>query len=98
MLEPRSIFALCSPSTQLIASPMLDFPHPLGPTTAVMPSGKTTSVVSENDLKPEIFIFSIFSMAGHALVSAGTIHRGNTSRKVLPLQFAVFLGGGPYML
>src|SRR5262245_28751585 len=62
MLEPRSIFALCSPSTQLIASPMFDLPQPFGPTTAVIPSGKTTSVVSENDLNPEICIFSIFSI------------------------------------
>jgi hypothetical protein len=63
MLEPRSIFALCSPSTQLIASPMLDLPQPFGPTTAVIPSGKTTSVDSENDLNPEICIFSILSIA-----------------------------------
>src|SRR5262245_4400843 len=75
MLEPRSIFALCSPRTQLMASPILDFPQPLGPTTAVIPSGKITSVVSENDLNPEISIFSIFSMVSAALVSGGNIHR-----------------------
>ncbi len=29
---PRSVFADCSPSTQLMASLRFDFPHPLGPT------------------------------------------------------------------
>ena len=38
---PRSCFGLCSPMTQRIASTTLLFPHPLGPTTAVIPSGKS---------------------------------------------------------
>ncbi len=37
MREPRRLLALCSPSTQLMASLRLDFPQPLGPTTAVTP-------------------------------------------------------------
>ncbi len=37
MRVPRRLLALCSPRTQLIASLMLDFPQPFGPTTAVMP-------------------------------------------------------------
>ena len=38
---PRSIFALCSPNTQRIASETLDLPEPLGPTTTVRPGSKT---------------------------------------------------------
>lgn len=34
----------------------LDFPQPLGPTTAHKLLGKITVVGSTNDLKPEIFI------------------------------------------
>jgi hypothetical protein len=37
MRVPRRLLALCSPKTQLIASLMLDFPQPFGPTMAVMP-------------------------------------------------------------
>jgi len=36
----------CSPSTQRMASTMFDFPHPLGPTIAVMPSEKSKLVLS----------------------------------------------------
>ena len=36
MLE-RNDFELCSPSTQEIASTILDLPHPFGPTMAVTP-------------------------------------------------------------
>ena len=36
MDSPRKCLALDSPITQRTASMMLDFPHPLGPTTAVM--------------------------------------------------------------
>ena len=36
MRVPRRLLALCSPSTQLMASLMLDFPHPFGPTMAVI--------------------------------------------------------------
>lgn len=41
---PRSALADCSPSTQRIASAMLDFPHPFGPTIAVMPGWKSRDV------------------------------------------------------
>jgi hypothetical protein len=37
MRPPRRLLALCSPSTQVIASEMLLLPQPLGPTMAVMP-------------------------------------------------------------
>src|SRR3989338_2705404 len=53
MLEPRSDLALCSPSTQRIASEILDLPQPFGPTKAVTPGSKLTVVLSRNDLKPK---------------------------------------------
>ena len=40
----RSELAFCSPSTHEMASPMLLLPQPFGPTTAVMPSGKSNRV------------------------------------------------------
>ena len=50
---PRRVRADCSPKTQLMASLRLDFPHPLGPTMAAMPSPwKRSSVRSQNDLNP----------------------------------------------
>ena len=55
ILPPRRAFALCSPSTQRIASAMLDLPQPLGPTTAVTPGSKRRVVGSANDLKPWSF-------------------------------------------
>src|SRR6185295_2707280 len=75
MDEPRSIFALCSPRTQLIASPMFDLPHPLGPTTAVIPSGNCSSVRSLKDLKPASCIFSSLSIAGVYLRPPGGTSR-----------------------
>src|SRR5688500_16250295 len=52
ILEPRMADAFCSPSTQRIASLIFDLPQPFGPTIAVMPSWKRSSVRSANDLKP----------------------------------------------
>jgi hypothetical protein len=46
--------ALCSPSTQTIASATLLLPHPFGPTIAVTPWSNDYSALSENDLKPAI--------------------------------------------
>src|SRR5258707_1105251 len=58
MRTPRRLLADCSPSTQEMASAMLDFPHPLGPTTAAMPSpGNFSSVRSQKDLNPRICSF-----------------------------------------
>ena len=50
--EPRKALADCSPKTQRIASKMLDFPQPLGPTIAVTPVGNSKRVFSAKDLKP----------------------------------------------
>ena len=58
----RKFLADCSPSTQLTASLMFDFPQPFGPTMAAMPSPwKAISVRSANDLNPSSSIFCSFS-------------------------------------
>ena len=54
MSFPRKLFALCSPSTHLMASTMLDLPEPLGPTMTVIPSGNSKRVFSAKLLKPLI--------------------------------------------
>ena len=54
MVAPRSDLALCSPSTQVMASEMLLLPQPLGPTMAVIPPANSTRTGSTKDLKPEI--------------------------------------------
>src|ERR1700678_29397 len=51
-LFPRRRVGACSPSTHRIASTTFDLPHPLGPTTAVIPGAKLIVVESRNDLKP----------------------------------------------
>src|SRR3989344_1330040 len=50
ILEPLRSLGLLSPRTQRMASEMLLFPHPLGPTMHVTPRSKETSVLSANDL------------------------------------------------
>ena len=52
---PRKALADCSPSTHRMASEILDFPQPLGPTTAVIPGSKFRIVLSANDLNPTAF-------------------------------------------
>ena len=67
--RPLSSLALCSPMAQRIASTMLLFPHPFGPTMALKPSGKGMSSFSGKDLKPTRDTFLIFmdpSKQGHA--------------------------------
>ena len=49
---PRSSFAERSPSTQRNASTTFDFPHPFGPTIAVVPGWNWNSTGSAKDLKP----------------------------------------------
>src|ERR1043165_8658335 len=62
MRTPRRLLADCSPRTQEMESAMLDFPQPLGPTTAAMPSpGNFSSVRSQKDLKPRTCSFLSFS-------------------------------------
>ena len=57
ILLPRKDFMLCSPITQRIASEILLFPLPLGPTIAVMPLPKSRDILSTNDLNPCISSF-----------------------------------------
>ena len=54
IFAPRSVFALCSPSTQRIASTTLLLPLPFGPTMAVTPGEKEKYTLSAKDLKPWI--------------------------------------------
>ncbi len=54
MRSPRRLLALCSPSTQVMASATLLLPHPFGPTIAVTPRSNERCMRSEKDLKPEI--------------------------------------------
>ena len=56
IFAPRSDFADCSPSTQRIASVILLFPLPFGPTTAVTPGTKSIDTRSAKDLNPTILI------------------------------------------
>src|SRR5690554_206007 len=48
----RSVFVDCSPSTHLIASTILLFPQPFGPSNEVVPSANSRQVLSAKDLKP----------------------------------------------
>ena len=58
----RSDLWLCSPSTQEIASTMLDLPQPLGPIMQVSPLPlNVICVFSQNDLKPTSSTFRSFS-------------------------------------
>src|SRR5919199_4306946 len=52
ILPPRRLLAPCSPRTQAMASTTLDFPEPLGPTTAVIPGSRRRVVAEAKDLKP----------------------------------------------
>ena len=54
----------CSPKTQRIASTMFVFPHPLGPTTVVMPCPSFMTSLLAKDLKPCIFNSDIYTKAG----------------------------------
>jgi hypothetical protein len=62
MVPERSDLALCSPSTQEMASERLLLPQPLGPTMAVIPSGKSRATGSTKDLNPEISRRRSYSM------------------------------------
>ena len=52
IFAPRMAVGRCSPNTQRMASLMLDFPHPFGPTMAVIPSWNSIWVESAKDLNP----------------------------------------------
>src|SRR6185295_17276498 len=56
MESPRRVLAEPSPSTQRIASMMLDLPQPFGPTMPIRLLGNLMVVESTNDLKPASLI------------------------------------------
>src|SRR5215467_6853979 len=83
MRTPRRLLADCSPSTQEIASEILDFPHPLGPTTAAMPSpGNFSSVRSQKDLNPRICSF--FSLSNFLLLQKQASGTPMRKREIYP--------------
>src|SRR5215469_13371707 len=92
MRTPRRLLADCSPSTQEIESAMFDFPHPLGPTIAAMPSpGNLSSVRSQKDLKPRICSF--LSLSNFLLLQDLTNRRtAAAGRSALFLQIFGFPG------
>src|ERR1700754_316245 len=79
IFPPRSAFAPCSPSTQLIASTTLDLPEPLGPTTQVIPGSSRSVVAEAKDLKP--FSVRLFRYTG-------VFSRADGGRRTLPSGFA----------
>src|SRR5690606_14235741 len=54
--SPRSVLAELSPSPQRIASMILDFPQPFGPTTPIKLLGNLTVVGTTKVLKPASLI------------------------------------------
>src|SRR5204862_1470333 len=74
IFPPRRFLADCSPSTHEMASAMLLFPQPLGPTTPVIPSPKTREVRSAKDLKPLISSFSSLNIHRSVTVDARPLH------------------------
>src|SRR4051794_8791324 len=85
IFPPRSAFAPCSPSTQLIASTTLDLPDPFGPTTQVMPGSRRSVVAEAKDLKP----FSVRLLRCTALQTAGN------AEAYRPLSAGPLIGSTP---
>ena len=52
IFPPRSVLEDCSPIAHLIASEILDFPEPFGPTIAVTSFSNVILVLSGKDLNP----------------------------------------------
>src|SRR5215470_10207694 len=74
--DPRRVLADCSPKTHEIASEMFDFPQPLGPMIAAMPSPwNLSSVRSQNDLNPRIC--SLFSLSNASTPVASSVVSGH---------------------
>jgi len=81
MRAPRRVLADCSPRTQLMASLRLDFPHPLVPTTAVIPEPlNRISLRSQNDLKPWSSTRFSFSKRPYLATSWKSGHIGSVTR------------------
>ena len=65
MVSALRLLADCSPTTHFIASTTLDFPQPLGPRRAEIPSENSMVVLSAKDLNP--MISRLFKNKAHAL-------------------------------
>ena len=76
MVLPRRFLGDNSPSTQRTASRMLLLPHPLGPTTVVMPGPKSNSVRSAKLLNPcsMIRLRNTIQNYHYLLLGQGPIH------------------------
>ena len=57
ILSLRNVLLLCSPRHHLIASTILVFPQPFGPTIEVTPSWNFIGVFCAKDLNPNISSF-----------------------------------------
>src|SRR5579884_1201301 len=86
IFSPRRLFALCSPSTQRMASARLLFPQPFGPTTALMPGWSVTTVLSKNDLNPNIssFLRRIASSFGRQIMNESEMGWNEPEKKDRP--------------
>src|SRR3954471_13808266 len=91
IFAPRRDFADCSPRTHRIASVILLFPLPLGPTTAVTPGTKSTPMRSANDLKP--IISSLFRNTFSSLLQPADSSTLVSHVGLLPalLPFSIYL-------
>ena len=84
IFPPLSVLELCSPITQSMASEILDFPEPFGPTMAVMSLRNSSLVLSGKDLNPCISSALRYvgiplphSLSRSAVLPAGLIPGGN---------------------
>src|SRR5699024_7668473 len=89
ILAPRSDLADCSPNTHFIASVMLLFPLPFGPTIAVTPSSNCTFVCSANDLNPKASIDFKYTMLFSFKVFLTVLQFRNTYALVLRLMYSL---------
>src|SRR5918992_200077 len=80
MVPPRRLLALCSPSTQVMASMRLLLPQPLGPTMAVTPPA---TMLLAGFLLPLLGLaataYLLGRLATRRLVFAGRLERGAVS-------------------
>src|SRR3990172_5260302 len=64
---PRSVLTRCSPITQRRASTILLLPHPLGPTTPLIPGENSRTTLSRKVLNP--LISSLFNLIFYPAVA-----------------------------
>src|SRR5215211_5991748 len=91
IFPPRSVFAPCSPITQLRASTTLDLPEPFGPTTQVMPGSKLSVVADAKDLNPRKVRLLRYNVPPLDGVSSGGVNSGGVNSGVDPAAEATSL-------